>query len=152
MADFATPAQLEAFWHPLSEAEEERATVLLGYVAALIRNEWSDIDDRIASFDDDPRPADALDPTVPQFISITAVKRAMIGGTSGGDGVSSEMKVGGPYTHQTSYSNPMGNLYLTATERRQLSPGGARRRAFTVNPIAETAGTGLPYWDWERAS
>jgi hypothetical protein len=152
MTAFATSTDLEEIWRPLDDDEEERATVLLGYVAALIRAEWPDIDDRIASYADDPRPATALDPLIPKFVSVTAVKRALIGGTSGGDGVSSEMKVGGPYTQQTTYQNPMGNLYLTATERRQLAPGGTRRKAFTIDPLADDVGTRMPYWGWERQS
>ncbi|WP_433597919.1 hypothetical protein ACQPXH_19200 [Nocardia sp. CA-135953] len=152
MADFATTDDLAGFWRPLVGAEVTRATTLLGYAAVLIRTEWPDIDDRIALYDENPRPANALDPAVPELVSLCMVKRAMIGGTGGGEGVSSEMQVGGPYTHQTSYSNPMGNLYLTAQERRQLSPTGTRRRAFTINTISEDAGTRLPWWDREPQS
>ena len=152
MADYATVDDLVDFWRPLTDDEEARATTLLGYAAVLIRTEWADIDDRIAAYADDPRPSTALDPAVAELVSLCMVKRAMIGGTGGGEGVSSEMQVGGPFTHQTSYSNPMGNLYLTAQEKRQLSPTGSRRKAFTINPLAEDVGTGLPYWDSEPQS
>lgn len=140
MAAYADTDDLALFWRPLVGDEPGRAEVLLGYAATLIRAEWPDMDDRLAA---------GFDPDLPKLVSLNMVKRALIGGTTGGEGVSSQMNVGGPYTQQQSYSNPMGNLYLTKEERRQLSPSGTRRKAFTINPMAEDAGTCLPWWDRE---
>lgn len=135
MADpFATDEDLSAFWRPLDAEEGPRAVTLLRIVSALIRSEFSDIDDRIE--------AGTLDIELPKFVACAAVKQAMIAGELAG--VDEMTETAGPFAHTNRYSNPMGNLYLTREWRRMLRSGGAGRRAFTVNPMAANAGEGFP--------
>lgn len=50
MADetaWATPADIAAVWRPLTAAEAERATGLIGTVSRAIRREWPDVSARI---------------------------------------------------------------------------------------------------------
>lgn len=135
MADpFATDEDLSAFWRPLDAEEGPRAVVLLRIVSALIRSEFSDIDDRIE--------AGTLDIELPKFVACAAVKQAMVAGDLVGVTESSETV--GPFANSSKYANPMGNLYLTREWRRMLRPGGGTRRAFTINPLAPNAGEGFP--------
>ncbi|MBF6459807.1 hypothetical protein IU433_12245 [Nocardia puris] len=151
MADFATWQDLQAIWRPLSVDEQARATKLLGYASAFIRNEFAGIDARIAAHDDDPRPNEAIDPEMVEYVALRMVKRAMPG-DDGSDNVSSEMLVAGPFTRQRSFATPLGELYLTRREYGMLAPGGSRPRAFTINPLAAGAGEDLPWWDREPRS
>lgn len=136
MADFATTSDLEGFWRVLSAAERTRAVALLGYAASLIRAEWPDIDARLAA---------GFDSTLPKFVSVTMVKRAMIAGE--GEGIAQDTRTAGPFSTSQSFTNPMGSLYLTGEERRMLSPTGTRRRAFTINPTPAAVASKLPWWD-----
>ncbi|WP_051179725.1 Gp19/Gp15/Gp42 family protein [Nocardia concava] len=136
MAAFATYTDLAAYWRPLTPEEQAKATTLLDYAASIIRAEWPDIDARITA---------GFDPKLPKLVSLAMVKRAML--ASNAEGVSATSQTAGPYAQSQTFTNPTGNLYLTASERRMLSPGGTRRKAFTVNTMPTGAGTGLPYWD-----
>jgi hypothetical protein len=49
MADLATVADVVARWRPLSTAEVNLATILVGDASRMIRRRWSDIDTRIAA-------------------------------------------------------------------------------------------------------
>jgi hypothetical protein len=51
------------------------------------------------------------------------VNRALNAAESDAYGVSQATMTAGPYTQNVSYSNPSGDLYLTATEKRTLSIG-----------------------------
>lgn|SRR5690606_4431332 len=122
MADFATVAQLEAAWRPLTEDEQARAEVLLRWASARLRAECPGIDDRID--------AGVLDPSIPEQVVCSAVKRAMIAGDA--EGLATDQQTAGPFTHQVTYSNPEGSLYFTKAELRVC--GGSRRgRAFMID-------------------
>ncbi|MET7752313.1 MULTISPECIES: Gp19/Gp15/Gp42 family protein [Actinomycetes] len=138
MADFATFDDLAAYWRPLSSEEEDKATILLGYAATLIRAEVPDIDQRLS---------DGADPGLPKLVSLRVVKRAMV--NSDVEGISQHSDFAGPYQSQNTYSNPMGELYLTAADTRMLRPGGTGVKAFSISTTPADAGTGLPYWDSE---
>ena len=56
------------------------------------------------------------------------VKRAMLAGDTAG--VQSATQTTGPFSDTVAYSNPDGDLYLTASERQSL--GADRRHAFTI--------------------
>lgn len=144
MADFATWEDLKDIWRPLSVDEQAKATKLLGYASAFIRNEFPGIDARIDAHTEDPRPDWAIDPDMPEYVALRMVKRAM-DVTEGSDGVSSEMVVAGPFTRQRSFSTPLGDLYMSKKEYGMLGVGGSRAKAYTINPMSDTAGTNLPW-------
>ncbi|PQP24160.1 Gp19/Gp15/Gp42 family protein [Rhodococcus opacus] len=132
MADpFATEDELAAFWRPLDAEESTKAVTLLRFASAMIRTEFGDIDARIE--------AEKLDPDIPKFVAMAAVKQAMIAADQAGITESSEQA--GSYGVTTKFANPMGNLYLTKQWKRMLRPGGSGRKAFSINP-APNAGLG----------
>lgn len=117
MADeaFATVADLEARWRPLTDAERQRVQTLLEDASDVIKAEfprWKSL------------PAIRL-----RRVACSIVKRALLAdiqnGTNSGllearGTVASESVTAGPFTQQLSYSNPDGNLFLTRSERRAL--------------------------------
>lgn len=117
MADeaFATVADLEARWRPLTDTERQRAQTLLEDASDVIRAEcprWKSL------------PAIRL-----RRVACSIVKRALLADIQNGASaglleargtVASESVTAGPFTQQLSYSNPDGNLFLTKSERRAL--------------------------------
>ena len=106
---FATTPDLAARWRPLSQAEQDRAEVLLDDAAWWLQAWFVAAGDLAALAADDPALADGL-----KILSCAMVKRAM---TSAGDGVGQAQQVMGPFTAQISYRNPDGSLYLYSSER-----------------------------------
>lgn len=138
MAAFATHQDLEARWKTLSAAEQATADVLLEDAAVIIRAECEDADD--------------IDPGITKFVSCGMVKRAMI--ASGSEGIGQDNLTAGPFSQQRSYTNPMGNVYLTKQDRRLL--GCSRQSAGMVNMGPEDdyiptrpVGYGSPVNWWE---
>ena len=117
MADeaFATVADLEARWRPLTDTERQRAQTLLEDASDVIKAEfplWK-----------------SLPPIRLRRLSCSIVKRALLADIQNGTNtgllesrgtVASESVTAGPFTQQLSYSNPDGNLFLTKSERRAL--------------------------------
>lgn len=112
MATYAEAADLQARWRSLTTEETSRATVLLGDASVWLRAWFPDLDDRLA--------AGTLEADVPKMVVCAMVKRAMLDS----DGLSSEQsqQTAGPFsvTAQRAFSNPDGNLYVTARERDLL--------------------------------
>lgn len=107
MADpFATHTDVEARWRPLSAAEDAVADLLAQDASDMIRERWADIDQRITS---GAIAADTLTRIVAQM-----VKRAMINGDS--EGLESRAQTAGPFSVSDKFSNPNGNLYLSAAD------------------------------------
>jgi hypothetical protein len=120
MADpFADPSDVAARWRPLSDEESATASALLDDASALIRAEYPDIDSRIA--------AGVLSAASVLAVTAGMVKRAMI---APADGVSQQSETVGPYSHSQSFSNPLGNVFLTAADRVLIE--GYRPRAMSV--------------------
>lgn len=117
MAAFATIGDLETRWRSLSSLEHVRVTAMLDDASALIRAYQPNIDDLID--------AATLDAAIPRMVCVAMIKRAMTADDT--PGVSSQMQVAGPFSQQTTYSNPSGDLYLTRAEKRLIS---GRRRQF----------------------
>lgn len=108
---YATIEDLEARYGELSSELEGRATVLLDDAATII--------DAYVTVDttDERWLARA------RLVSCAMVNRALQASESDAYGVSQATMTAGPYTQNVSYSNPSGDLYLTATEKRTLSIG-----------------------------
>lgn len=140
MASFATPNDLAQRWRPLSSAETTRAEVLLADASAIIRAECPGIDTKTTVVP--PATAPEIDPGIPKMIACAMVKRAMLV-TTDADGVSATQQTAGPFSQSTTFSNPMGNLYLTKAEKRLLGCGA--QAAFTV-PMSTTGATMHAPW------
>lgn len=135
-AAFATATDLAARWRPLSTAEQAQAGVLLGDASAILRAECPDVDARTTAL------PPTLDPDIPKMVACAMVKRAMIAGADA-EGVTAHQQTAGPFSQSLTYSNPMGNLYLTKAERRLLGCGG--QRAFSVDMTPTTPVPLLPW-------
>lgn len=113
MADipFATVSDLEARWRGLSEAEQDRAAVLLADASALIRDTvpgWERVSEQTL-----------------RAICCAVVRRAMSVDVDLPDGVSSFNETAGPFSQQMSFANPTGDLYLTRAEKARMGVGVA---------------------------
>jgi len=113
---FATPADVEARWRPLTPAETNVAETLLDDASSMVRGRWPDVDSRIA----------AGDLTGSTLIRVVAnmVKRAMI--VAGSEGVESQTRNAGPFGVTQKFTNPNGNLFFTAEDVRALEANGTR--------------------------
>ena len=115
----ATYDDVESRWRPLSEAEFPKVEILIGDASALLRAEFPGIDSTITS--------GGLEAAVVASVVAQMVKRAML---APADGIQSDSSTTGPYSHSQQYANPMGNVFLTASERTLIL--GRRPRAASV--------------------
>ncbi|MEE8739041.1 MAG: Gp19/Gp15/Gp42 family protein [Bifidobacterium sp.] len=122
---FATAKDLSTRWRNLTDTEIATAEVLLADASDKIRN-------RVSQAGDDAwRTANARTLT---RICCSMVKRSMQQSSTGmPEGVSQSSTTTGPFTDGYTWSNPDGNLYLTAEELRDL--GISEGRAFTVGMV-----------------
>ena len=114
-APFAEVSDLEARWRGLDTGERERAETLLADASDKIRADypllWRKVSERTLT-----------------RIVCQMVKRAMLADDTAG--VQSATQTTGPFSDTVAYSNPDGDLYLTASERQSL--GADRRHVFTI--------------------
>lgn len=110
MAAYATAAELEASWRPLSEEERARADALLADASAVIDAELR---------------GRAPDPLVASVVARAMARRSMASPGSQA-GIQAASMGAGDYTESWTYANPTGDLYLTASERRMLGMGRGR--------------------------
>lgn len=129
---FATVADLEARWRPLTAEEQARAEVLLADASAILRATCPTIDQRITD--------GTLDPELPEMVTCNMVRRSM-GSADVGDGVSTQQQSAGPFSTSLTFANPQGNLYASKAELKLLGCG-ARARAYTIDTTP--AGTTSP--------
>lgn len=116
MFPFANRSAVAARWRTITAGEEATVDVLLEDASDMIRVRWPDIDDRVAAGSVDSK-------TLVRIVS-AMVRRAMM--NRGNDGVKQEQSTAGPFSGQVTYSNPDGNLYLTAQDITDLSAPTAR--------------------------
>lgn len=115
MADpFADFTDVQARWRPLSMEESVIADQLCIDASTMIRERWSDVDDRVA--------AGTLLPESLARIVALMVKRAMISGDA--EGLESRQQAAGPFSVSDKFSNPNGNLYFTAADLLVLDGAG----------------------------
>ena len=113
---FAEVSDLEGRWRPLSDSEQTIAETLLTDASIMVRNRASD-----AKHTD----ADTL-----RIVVCEMVKRAMAGPMAAGMGVNSIQQGAGPYQQTASFTNPLGDLYLSKSDLKDL--GSGRQVAFTI--------------------
>ena len=107
---FASAEDLEARWHALTTEEKAKASALLDDAADLIRTTC-------------PAWRKATSVTLKR-VSCAAVKRAMLAGDDTA-GVTQHTETAGSYSESYAYSNPAGDLYLTASEKEAQGGTGA---------------------------
>jgi hypothetical protein len=115
MADLATVSDVVARWRPLSTAEVNLATILVGDASRMIRRRWSDIDTRIAA---DPTGI-GLDVKI---VIAAMVRRSMMNRDD--EGVKSKSSTTGPFSESVELTNPNNNLYLSDAEIEMLDVDG----------------------------
>ena len=133
MADpFADSAYYETNFGSPPSTILTRLDAELARASRYVRSECPGIDSRIAAYVLDPSAPGAVDPDLAADVVCEMVKSAAAG-SGGGVGISSSQTGAGPYQETLTYSNPVGDLYLTKKQRRLLACGG--QQAFTV-PMA----------------
>jgi hypothetical protein len=117
---FAVPSDLVDRWRPLTTDETTRAAVLLEDASQMILDE------------DSRHVLDALIAPTSTHIRIVCkmVERSM-GTPVDSPSVTQMSQTMGPFTEQSTFANPTGDLYLTKAEKRQL--GFSRMRAGGVD-------------------
>lgn len=110
---FASVDDLEARFRPLSLDEKTRAGTLLKDASALIRDEC-------------PRWAQACPDSLVAVCCQAVIRRMVLPDSQ--VGVSTTQQTAGSFSESLTYANPMGDLYLTRSERRRL--GGGRQHGF----------------------
>jgi len=120
---YATWQDVEARWPGKTFTSDEQALA-----TALLDDAAVELDGlRLPS---DPPTAHELN--VRRVVSCGMVKRAM-GGPVAGFGVASQQQGAGPYQETTQFANPLGDLYLTAAEKRLVL---GRPKAWSVDLLA----------------
>ena len=114
---FATVDDLAARWRKLDGEESERACVLLEDAAAMLGS-LVHVDER------DERQASLL-----AIVSCSMVARAMSAAESSAYGMDSMSYTMGPFGQTAHFSNPTGDMYVSAGERRMLGIDGSYIRA-----------------------
>ena len=128
-ASYATVDDLGDYWRPLTTAEQDRATVLLGEVADLINALPG---------------AAGFASTATRWVSLAAVKRAMI--SPGGDGVRQQSEAMDGISVSQTFVNPTGAVYLMRSEIRRLR-GKTAPAAFSIAPGNQVH---IPHTVWNR--
>jgi hypothetical protein len=117
---FASSGDLQLRWPSLPSAQAGTAEELLGDASMFLRQWYPDLATQVATDSDLARAAKA--------VACAMVKRAMLSVTPG---VAQESTGTGPYNHSVTYSNPDGNLFVTAGEDAMIR--GYKARAVTVS-------------------
>lgn len=119
MAALATQLDIEARWRDLTPAESGTVNALLDDASALLRAEYPDIDDRIATGN--------LDADVVAGIVAGMVKRSLM---SPEPGITQESETAGPFSHSHQFANPYGDVFLTKADRTLIE--GRRSKAISI--------------------
>lgn len=127
---FATIADLEAFWRPLSVDEQARATDLLAIASARLRviadGNGKDLDETIDS-DTDGNYSEVV-----KWVVMEAVKRALQTPVDAMP-VDTYSQTAGPYSENYKYTNPSGDLWFKKKELAELGIAGVQKLA-TITP------------------
>lgn len=108
---FAEVEDLEARWRSLSTEEATKAATLLDDASAILAS--------LVTVD----PDDASQEALLRIVSCSMVMRSMMASEGDAYGVSQLDYGMGPFSQAVHYSNPNGDMYLTAQERKLLGIG-----------------------------
>lgn len=121
---WATTADVEAWWRPLTPDEEAVAETRIKGVEAYIKVLAPGIQGRID--------AGNLDVEAVKYVVCQVVKRTMDTPETM-SGVNQMSNTAGPYSQQFGFSNPNSDLYFTKQEKRILGIGSPR--AWSVDTL-----------------
>lgn len=124
MADYATIADIESLWRPLTDTEKERATALLSVVSDSLRveamNVGKDLDSMIEAND--------FLKNVAKSVTVDIVARTLMTSTNQEPMTQfSESALG--YSFSGSFLSPGGGLFIKDSELRRL---GIKRQRYGV--------------------
>jgi hypothetical protein len=120
-------SDLEERWRPLSDAERERASVLLGDASRRVEARFPTLAARVAG--------GSLDPMTVVDVVTGMVRRVLVAG--GTENITQQSQAIGPFSLGQSFGNPMGNLYLTAEDvalLRDPARAGVRSVRLSAGP------------------
>lgn len=102
---FATTKDLELFYSSYSDAIKDRAEAYLASVSHAIMSlcEWEDVD-----------------PEILKLVTIQATIRVLQAGSETPIGVTQQSWSASPFSGSLSFSNPSGDIYFTAFEKKLL--------------------------------
>ena len=127
--NYATIADLEAYWRPLDESEESRATQMITIASSRLRlyasNSGIDINAKIAESTDY---AEAV-----KWVVMEATKRALSTPIDTPP-VDSYSQAAGPYSENYKFTNPSGDLWFKKAELKTLGISGVQR-ATSISPV-----------------
>ncbi len=119
---FATIAQIEAFWRPLTQEEATRAEYLLQISSERLRVIASDssinIDERVSE--------SGSYAAVVQWVVMESVKRALQTPVDALP-VDTYSQTAGPYSENYKYTNPSGDLWFKKKELAELGIDGVQK-------------------------
>lgn len=131
MADYADLADLKNHWPGLPDGDTLEATQKLHEASVEVRGNYPDLD-RLLTI---PVADGGMDPDVPRLVVSRMVKRSMdVSENAPPAGVESFTMGAGPFQFGGKVSNPDGNLYLTAADKRLLGRTRPRGKAWTIHP------------------
>ncbi|KFI49747.1 Gp19/Gp15/Gp42 family protein [Bifidobacterium biavatii] len=113
---FATYADVEKRWHTLTGPERDTAATLLEDATQII-------------MDTCPRWSQASERTLTAIACAMVIRKMSVGDER--LGVTNAQQTAGSFSESFTYSNPMGDLYLTKAEKTRL--GGGKARAFHLD-------------------
>ena len=135
MSNFATVADLEKYWRPLTTEEQTRAEFLIEIASSRLRIEAQKagiaINDRVA-YDEDYALAVEL-------VVMDAVKRA-IATPIDTPPVDNFSQSAGPYSENYRFTNPSGDLWFKKAELRPIGIGVAKMSSITPNTRKDVYG------------
>ena len=127
--NYATIADLEAYWKPLEESEEARAEQMMSIASSRLRlyaaNAGFNLDEKIAESTDY---AEAV-----KWVVMEATKRALSTPIDTPP-VDSYSQAAGPYSENYKFTNPSGDLWFKKAELKTLGISGVQR-ATSISPV-----------------
>jgi len=129
LQSLVTVPELEAFWRPLTDAENTRAQSLLLLASNRLRLMAENININL----DDKVDASEIYKSNVQYVIMEAVKRAIVMPTDQLP-VNSQQTTAGPYSENITFTNPSGDLWF---KKQELSEIGLYGRQ-SLNSISTT--------------
>lgn len=118
---YATVNDYEDRYGPLTASQEDMVTVKLDDAAIVL-------DANVDTAD----PSEVMLARL-KIVSCAMVNRSMVAEADGAVGVSNASYTMGPFSQSATFSNPSGDLYLTASEKRML--GISRGLIGSIRPV-----------------
>lgn len=129
LQSLVTVQELEAFWRPLTQAEQTRATSLLLVASNRLRG----IAERQGVNLDEKVNASEIYKSNVQYVIMEAVKRAISTPIDQAP-VNSQQITAGPYSENITFTNPSGDLWFKKSDLAEIGLSGSQ----SLNSISTT--------------